>query len=215
MTKQNSEIRTSVADLVARAESAAPGLSGYAVKFDDVTTIGGQFDEVVSRSAFEGVDMDNVFALYNHDWNTPLAKVGKGLTLSQDEVGLRFDLDLPNTSAGRDIQELVRTGIIEGMSFGFTIAEDDWEQRDGLPLRTINRIDQLLEITVTPIPAYPTTEVGLRSLEAALGEAAPAEAEAEAVDSPKTTIAEVANTILSECPEGMELKEFLEQLASN
>lgn len=209
------ETRALIAGLEARAAGSSPGLSGYAVKFDDVTNIGGQFEEVVSRSAFEEVDMTNVFALYNHDWNQPLAKTGRGLSLSTDEVGLRFEVDLPDTTLGRDLQELVRTGIIEGMSFGFTIAEDEWEQRDGLPLRTINRIDQLLEITVTPIPAYPTTEVGLRSLEAAFSETAPSEPADEVVDSPETTIAEVASTILSECPEGMELKAFLEQLASS
>lgn len=209
------EIRAQVSGLTTREAGSTPGLTGYAVKFDDVTNIGGQFDEVVSRDAFNEVDMGNVFALYNHDWNQPLAKTGKGLELSVDEVGLRFNVDLPDTTLGRDLGELVRTGVIEGMSFGFTIADDEWEQRDGQPLRTINRIGELLEITVTPIPAYPTTEVGLRSLEAALSDdTAPAVEEEPVVDS-HPTLAEVAETILAECPEGMELEAFLKQLATS
>ena len=208
MTKQNLEQRIQATGLTTRAEGSTPGLSGYAVKFDDITNIGGQFDEVVSRDAFGDTDLTNVFALYNHDWNQPLAKTGAGLDLTIDDTGLRFDLDLPDTTAGRDIQELVKRGVIEGMSFGFTIAEDEWEQRDASPLRKINRIDELFEITVTHIPAYPTTEVGMRSMGAALNEEPPSD-----VDS-QPTIAEVASVILTECPDGMELKDFLEQLAT-
>jgi len=207
MSKKNTELRISSASLSTRAAESAPGLTGYAVKFDDVTTIGDQFDEVVSRDAFKNVDMSNVFALYNHDWNTPLARSGRGLDLTIDETGLRFDLTLPDTTAGRDLQELVRTGVVEGMSFGFTIEEDNWEKRDGLPLRTINAIDELFEITVTPVPAYPTTEVGLRSMDAALNEAPP-----EEVDSPHPLTA-AAREIVDAKPEGLELGEWLTKVA--
>ncbi len=114
------------------------------------------------------MDTSGTFALYNHDWNAPLGKSGKNLRLSQDATGLRVDLDLPNTTVANDLAELVRTGVVEGMSFGFTVAEDTWEQRDGLPMRTIDKIGELFEVTFTPIPAYPTTEVGLRSMETQL-----------------------------------------------
>ena len=103
------------------------------------------------------------------------------------------------------------------MSFGFTIAEDEWEQRE-MPLRTINRIADLFEITFTPIPAYPTTEVAMRSLEAAtevevpvleevVTEEAPAaeveaepvaaEAATEVVDAPSTEDTSVESPTLS------------------
>jgi len=207
MTKPNQELRISSMQVETREEGQQPGLTGYAVKFGDQTTIGAQFDEVVSRDAFEGVDMSNVFALYNHDWNAPLARAGRGLNLTIDDVGLRFDMTLPDTSVGRDVQELVRTGVIEGMSFGFTIEDDTWEKRDGLPLRTINKIDELFEVTITPIPAYPTTEVGLRSLGAALTETPP-----EDVDSTHPLTAS-AREIIAACPDGTELGEWLSKVA--
>ena len=172
---ENKEIRCFTADVEVRAtgtEGEAKGnkLTGYAVKFNDITTIGNQFEERVADTAFSGVDMTNTLALWNHNYDEPVGRAGKNLTLSTDSTGLRFDIDLPNTTRGNDIAELVRTGIVGGMSFGFTIKDDEWEQRDGLPLRTINEVDNLYEITFTAIPAYPTTEIAMRSLEAAVAE---------------------------------------------
>ena len=157
--------------------------------------------------------MSNTFALYNHDWNTPLGRSGKNLSLEMDGEGLRVSLDLPNTTAANDLAELVDAGIVGGMSFGFTVADDEWEQRDGMPLRTINKIDELYEVTFTPIPAYPTTEVGLRSLEeSGITEeeaAAIEEVTAEATPEPaRYTIQE----ILDAAPEG-EVEDFLKFIA--
>jgi|DEB0MinimDraft_10_1074344.scaffolds.fasta_scaffold04666_6 hypothetical protein len=145
-------------------------LSGYAIKFNDVTTIGDQFREQVTSTALEGVDMSNTFALFNHDWSSPLGRAGRNMNLTVDDTGLRVDIDLPNTSMARDLAELVKNDIVGGMSFGFTIADDSWTRDDEMPLRTINKIDRLYEVTFTPIPAYPTTEVALRNLEQATAE---------------------------------------------
>lgn len=145
-------------------------LSGYAIKFNDVTTIGDQFREQVTSAALEGVDMSNTFALFNHDWSSPLGRAGRNMNLTVDDTGLRVDIDLPDTSMARDLAELVKNDIVGGMSFGFTIADDSWTRDDEMPLRTINKIDRLYEVTFTPIPAYPTTEVALRNLEQATAE---------------------------------------------
>jgi len=83
-------------------------LSGYAIKFGDVTTIGDQFRERVDSTALEGVDMSNTFALFNHDWNTPLGRAGRNMNLTIDEEGLRVDIELPKTTAAQDLTELVK-----------------------------------------------------------------------------------------------------------
>ena len=146
-------------------------LTGYAIKFGDVTTIGDQFREQVNSRALEGVDMSNTFALFNHDWSTPLGRAGRNMDLTIDDTGLRVDIELPETTAARDLSELVKNDIVGGMSFGFTIADDTWTRNDEeMPLRTINQIERLYEVTFTPVPAYPTTEVALRSMEAATAE---------------------------------------------
>jgi uncharacterized protein len=174
MEKEKFEKRVSLPFSEVRndAEKGSVSVSGYAVVFDEKTTIGGQFEESVSRSAFEGVDFSKTFALYNHDWEKPLGKVGRNLSLSIDEKGLRYDLQMTGTSYAQDVVRNIEAGIIEGCSFGFTIAEDSWQrsQTGGLPSRVIERVGNLHEITLTHVPAYPTTDVALRSMDAALGE---------------------------------------------
>ena len=166
MQTENTERRLSFEGLtVERGADDASKLSGYAVVFDEATTIGGKFTESVKRGAFDSVDMSNTFALFNHDWDKPLGKMGKNLDLTVDERGLKFDLTLPNTTYANDLAENIRTGLVEGCSFGFTIDEDSWTRSEGLPNRVIERVGELFEVTLTHIPAYPTTEVAMRSLE--------------------------------------------------
>lgn len=201
MENNNKEIRCFASDVEVRNGDSAAGegkrLSGYAIRFDDITTIGNQFDEKVANTALDGVDMNGVHALYNHNWDMPLGKEGLNMSLNQDEKGLRVDIDLNNTTYANDLYENVRTGVVGGMSFGFTIADDEWTKRDGLPLRTINQIDKLYEVTFTSAPAYPTTEVGLRSLEAAVEEV-PAEVVSEEVTAEVTEAAVEVEEVVEE-----------------
>lgn len=216
--KENTERRLSVGGLSIErnSDTDSNNLSGYAVVFDEDTTIGNQFTERVKRGAFDGVDMSKTFALFNHDWDKPLGKVGKNLSLSQDERGLKFNLELSNTSYAKDLIENVRSGIVEGCSFGFTIAEDSWTRSEdgGLPNRVIERVGELFEITLTHIPAYPTTEVAMRSMEKSLGEEI-----ADVVDAVETTVEAVVDAV-EECIEDIaeaisnETEEMVEDIES-
>lgn len=155
-------------------------IEGYAAKFNDETVIGGAFAEKIDRSAFESANMDNTVALFNHNWDQPLARAGKGLSLEIDEVGLKYRFELGNQSYAKDLEENIRTGNVSTSSFGFTIKDDEWEKRsDGMNLRTIKSVDVLYDVSPTTQGAYPTTEVGLRSMELALRAEEPEEEEEE------------------------------------
>lgn len=156
-----------------RSEAEKPTVvEGYAALFDTETNIANQFAERVARGAFDGADMTNAVALFNHNWDKPLARVGNGLELTVDERGLKYRFELGNQSYAKDLAENIRMGNVSTSSFGFTVAEDDWERRaGGLNLRTITKVDTLYDVSPTTQGAYPTTEVGLRSMEAALAEA--------------------------------------------
>ena len=144
-------------------------VSGYAAVFEDETVIGGAFAERVAKGAFDGADMSNTVALFNHDMNQPLARVGRGLELTVDERGLRYSFELGNQSYAKDLAENIRMGNVGTSSFGFTVEDDNWERRDdGVNLRTINKVGLLFDVSPTTQGAYPTTEVGLRSMELAL-----------------------------------------------
>lgn len=167
---KNVEKRFVDAGFEVRSEEGKPiTVSGYAAVFEDETVIGGAFAERVARGAFEGADMSDTVALFNHDMNQPLARVGHGLELKVDERGLRYSFELGNQSYAKDLAENIRMGNVSTSSFGFTVEDDSWERRDdGVNLRTINKVGLLFDVSPTTQGAYPTTEVGLRSMELAL-----------------------------------------------
>lgn len=145
-------------------------LSGYAAVFDRPSlpltdARGRQFTEFVNRGAFaDSIRAGGVWALWNHERGEVLARSPETLALSEDAVGLRFSLELPGTTRGNDVAELMTRGVLDGqMSFGFRVLEDRWEQRGDERVRNLIRVD-LAEISVVPEAAYPQTNSQLRTL---------------------------------------------------
>jgi len=139
-------------------------VEGYAAVFNSETNIGERFAEVIAPGAFEGRLADNVVAALNHNTGQPLAKVGAGLSLSVDSRGLKYGFDVPDTSTGRDLVELMRRGIVSGSSFAFTVESDNWERREnGLDLRTIEKVGRLIDVSAVTTGAYSEASVALRS----------------------------------------------------
>lgn len=145
-----------------------PGkLAGYAAVFDSPADLG-PFVEVVRPGAFARSlrQPGAVLALYDHERRSVLGRVSAGtLRLQEDAKGLAFELDLPDTSVGRDLAVLVQRGDVAGCSFGFVTPDkgDAWTTRGDKLMRELRDVT-LHEITVTPTPAYPDTEVAMRSM---------------------------------------------------
>ncbi|MEI9425543.1 HK97 family phage prohead protease [Mesorhizobium sp. Cs1299R1N1] len=138
-------------------------LAGYAAVFGQDTRIA-DFTEIILPGAFtdtlrQGRD---ILALADHDQRAVLARTRSGtLRLSEDSRGLAFELDVPDTSAGRDILALAERGDIGGASFGFTIGKDG-ERWQGDRRQLSNIV--LHEISVVQSwPAYGGTEVHARN----------------------------------------------------
>lgn len=154
----------------AQIEVRAKGrrLEGYAALFDVQTTIGGSFTETIKPGAFRRsltgdlLTRVDILALVDHDPSRVLARTRSGtLRLAEDSRGLAFDLDVPETSHGRDVLALAERGDLGGMSFGFTVPHDgdDWRGRKR-ELRQVN----LHEISIVQSwPAYDGTIVYARS----------------------------------------------------
>lgn len=145
-------------------------LTGYAILWDaESRTIheqGRVFTERIAKGAFDAsIDnkTDDIKLYYNHDSSMPLARTRNGsLRLVSDDKGLRFEADLPETTLGNDVRELLRTGTLSGeMSFGFYVRDEVWskDKKD----RTITKGD-LVEISVVVDAAYPQTYSQLRSV---------------------------------------------------
>lgn len=138
-------------------------IQGYAVVFNEWAEIVGGWKECILKGAFEKSLKENrVLALYNHDFNNVLARTGINLKLEEDDKGLRFEIVLPNTNQANDLYELIDRGIVNQCSFAGFVKSDTWESDDdGNITRKINEVD-LIEITITPIPAYDVTEAEVK-----------------------------------------------------
>lgn len=140
-------------------------LSGYAAVFGSESVDLGGFHEIVLPGAFtRSLEAGgNVCALWQHDSGALLGTThAKTLRLAEDAKGLRFELDLPETSHGRDLRTLVERGDVGHCSFGFTVESDRWIPRGEGWLRELHAV-ALAEITLTSSPAYPDTSVALRA----------------------------------------------------
>ncbi len=104
-------------------------------------------------------------ARYNHDDNHLLGTSEAGtLRLEIDGTGLRYDVDLPDTSSGRDVRELAKRGDVRFSSFAFRTIDDEWDLTpEGFPMRTLLAV-QLVDVAPVNNPAYRDTSTGLRSL---------------------------------------------------
>ena len=150
----------------ASGEGGARTATGYFCLADNITDIGGYWQEKFARGAFaKSLQERDVVALHSHNDGRPVGRKSRGtLTIQEDERGYGFENDLPDTSDGRDLAVQLERGDIEGMSFRFRARKEEWDETVDPPMRTIIEAD-LYEITYTAFPAYPDTEVGMRSLE--------------------------------------------------
>jgi len=164
----NKEIRTfNIQDLELRQEGEDNVVVGYGSVFNTLSNELGGFREIIAEGAFDGRLEDDVRFLINHD-GLPLARTTNGtLRLSTDERGLKYEARVANTSLGRDLVELMRNGTINQSSFAFVVEDDSWEVRDGMNIRTINKVSRLYDVSAVTYPAYESASasVALRSME--------------------------------------------------
>lgn len=174
MDKMEKRILTTTVELRAKGESEQESrtIEGYAVKWEKLSETLGyyrRFKEKIAKNAFdETLKNDSQRALWNHDTNYLLGNTTSNtLRLSTDEIGLRFEMDLPNNTWGSDVLESVKRKDVTGVSFGFAVKGEEWDESDeDQIIRTITKA-KLYEISPTPFPAYPDSEVSSRSIDEA------------------------------------------------
>lgn len=131
--------------------------------------IAGLFRERILPTALDGVDLTDVVATRNHNFDKPLGRTKNNtLQLKITERGLEYDIkNIPNTSHGNDTLEDVRSGLIDGSSFMFGVEDDDWnfETDSGIAERTINKISRVVELGPVTMPAYPDASSYRSSME--------------------------------------------------
>lgn len=154
-------------------EDYIPKITGYAAIFDSETVIGGSdwgFREKIAKGAFtEALRTSDVRALFNHEEEYVLGRTKSGtLRLMEDDRGLKVEIDPPDTQDAKDLIKRMQRGDIDQMSFAFTMESgiQTWDETGDMPLRIIEKVGELLDVSVVTYPAYPETEAAARSLAA-------------------------------------------------
>ena len=151
-------------------------IHGYAVVFDSRTVLykdpetGLEYGEVIDRNALDGADMSDVVLRFDHQGHALARTRGGSLRLSVDAHGLRVDADMTLSDEARSFYQEVKNGLIDKMSFAFTVAPegDSWDSTTRT--RTVKHIARLFDVSLVTWPAYEQTQVSARSRFEALAE---------------------------------------------
>ena len=164
------ERRTIVSKMEARAVDGEPTrLVGYAAVFNQEAVIGDFFREVILPGAFAAaVTRDDVRANFNHEPNLVLGRTTAGtLRLHEDDQGLVYEIDTPDTSYARDLMVSVARGDVSQSSFMFDVTGEAWDYPEAgsgqLPLRKISGV-KLYDVAPVTYPAYAGTSVSARAI---------------------------------------------------
>lgn len=117
--------------------------------------------EQIDPHAFDNADMTDVIMQYDHEGRVYARQSNGTLELSVDDHGLKVRADLSKTAGSRQLYEDIKSGMITQMSFAFTIAEDDYDQKQHL--RSIRSVRRVYDVSAVSIPANPGTEIAARS----------------------------------------------------
>lgn len=138
-------------------------VSGYALKFNEPSKDLGGFVEVITPEALKNTDLSDVCLLIGHDFTQILGRTkADTLKLEVDEIGLKFEATLPDTSYANDIYANITAGNVDSMSFGMMLGEEADEftkDDDGKVIRTIKNIQSLFDVSIVTIPAYEATDL--------------------------------------------------------
>lgn len=162
---KRSEFRTT--KLETRADEKQEGgkklvLRGYAILFNTEAMIydfwEGEIRETIEPTALQDTDLTDVYLIGGHNIEPDkvLGRNGVNLRLEIDDIGLFFECELPNTQYARDVYNLVESGLVDGMSFGF---DSDDKIDCETHTRKITKITNLYELSITPFPAYKEASV--------------------------------------------------------
>lgn len=147
---------------------------GRPIVYNSKTDLG-YFDEIIEAGALDKANLKDVRFLVNHNTDMiPLARSRNNnenstmqLEVDKDGMGIRVDLDTENNSDARNLNSAIKRGDITGMSFMFTIDDEEWENLEtDHPTRHIRKIGQVFEVSAVTFPAYEATEISARNKEA-------------------------------------------------
>ena len=149
-------------------------IQGRPIVFGSQTDIGGYFGEIIDEGALDEADLSDVRFCKNHDTSNVYARFKRGkdnntmdLAISRDGLDIDAGLDVKGNPLAATLYSEVKRGDISGMSFMFSIREQEWKNLDGdYPIRHIKKIGAVIEVSAVTFPAYEATQISARDAEA-------------------------------------------------
>ncbi|MFH2116760.1 MAG: HK97 family phage prohead protease [Bacillota bacterium] len=164
---------STITDLVTSENGEEYVIEGYAILFEESTTIGNYFTESIARGAVSDDALEDVLFFVNHDSNKiTLARSRKNnenssLQLKVDDKGLYFRtvLDVKNNPDAAALYSAIKRNDVDGMSFWMRVQKDEWDDlQSEMPKRKIIKISKIFEISAVNWPAYENTEIYARQV---------------------------------------------------
>ncbi len=163
-------------DVTEAGDEQSYHVRGYFCTFNEPYELYPDYFEEIDARAFDGCDMSDVIMQVNHDGHVYARNRNNSLNISVDAHGGICDADLSGSKQGREeLYESIANGLVDRMSFGFTIADDGFEYSvdgDGVYHARITKINKLFDVSaIEGFPANDGTEISARSLRDSLLEA--------------------------------------------
>lgn len=170
-------MKVSAPDVEDRAEMESPQpmiVEGYAVIYEQPQTyqFGDEtYTETIKRGSLDNADMRRTVMRYNHnDTVFALARTKNGsLQMMSDDYGLKIRAELIDTQSNRDVYKMIRSGLIDEMSFAFTVAQggDTWTYSDDYKTvtRDIKAIDTVYDVSAVDTGFYENTSIYARAFD--------------------------------------------------
>ena len=145
-------------------------VEGYATTFEDPYVLwedpadGWRYVEIMHRGCMEGADTSDVIFLYDHEGRVYARNRNNTLYLEANEHGLYTAADLSRTTLAGEMYEDIQAGMVDRMSWAFTVAEEDVEEDAANRVTTfhIRRIKKVFDVSAVSRPADPNTEISAR-----------------------------------------------------
>lgn len=135
-------------------------LTGYAIRWNSLSDDrGGYKVRLLPGSA---KFFTPTMALFHHNFASVIGNTANGtLRITPDDVGVKVEIDLPDTTCGRDVEELVENGYVGGMSFAMVDAPKFTMKEEGG--QKIMEVSEFTadEVTVTGVPSFADTSVAV------------------------------------------------------
>lgn len=149
-------------------------VEGYAVVYNQPQTyqFGEEtYTETILRGACDKSDMRRTVMRYNHEDSVfALARTKNGsLQMMSDDYGLKIRAELIDTQSNRDVYKMIKSGLIDEMSFAFTVDDDEWTYSDDFKTvkRDIKSIDVIYDVSAVDTGFYENTSIYARAFEGA------------------------------------------------